>query len=520
MKPANQVSALQNDLITGPPSSLWQRHFGSLRAQLIFWNVIALSLLLGGLGIVCRYITYSYMMQSVRQELEHSASMFMRPPPAPPPPREEHGRGERGGPDAPFGQFPPDQNPGGNGSGGPNGRGRHRPPDAENPYRAHLFTADGKSAMPDDTRAAWDTKALQRALQGEKIFTFVVAEDEPLLILSSPAFDRQRRKSIVQAAYPLREVNLAVSGIDTALLLLIPIGLLGAGSLGAALTRRVLRRVQIMTHSAGRIGAEDFSRRLPVSGHDEFAELADTFNGLLGRLDHAYQEQRAMLELQRRFTADASHELKTPLTIVKGSTGLALSRETTDEKSRRTFQEIDAAANTMSQLVQDLLLLARSDSGQMGSNRIEMLIREVLECSVSQSQQGIKADSAPICLNIDPEELAVIGNEAELVRLFRNLLDNALQYTPAEGCITVTAKNVSDSVVVSVQDTGAGIASEHLPHLGERFYRVDSSRARHDGGTGLGLSICKGIVDAHDGSMTVESAVGKGTKVTITLPCS
>ncbi len=113
---------------------------------------------------------------------------------------------------------------------------------------------------------------------------------------------------------------------------------------------------------------------MPVVGSDEFAELADTFNGMLGRLDSAFQEQQQLLELQQRFTADASHELKTPLTIIKGRAGLALGRDTTDERSRRAFHEIDEAADSMSNLVQDLLLLARSDEGQMGQDRRELLV--------------------------------------------------------------------------------------------------------------------------------------------------
>ncbi len=125
---------------------------------------------------------------------------------------------------------------------------------------------------------------------------------------------------------------------------------------------------------------------------------------------------------------------------------------------------------------------------------------------------------APIRLTPGAEALCVEANEGELIRLFVNLLENAQRYTPPEGSITVSARREGDRLVVTVADTGVGIAPEHLPHLGERFYRADASRARSDGGTGLGLSICRSIAEAHGGWLTIESTVGVGTTVTVSLP--
>src|SRR5258708_1514338 len=440
-----------------------QRSKGSLRTQLILWNVVSLSLLLGSLGIASRFAILSFMMQSVDRELEHNVERFERPPPIGPPrisggrfrppglgPGEGPGPGERPGQEAMMahGERPrPDQAPQrgiqiyGNGpgpGGGPPGEGRRppRPPDANDPFRPHVFNASGQSDWPGEKRPVWDKAALQRALHGETVWTTVTVDDEPVRVISSPGFDHLRRKAAVQSAYPLKEVNRAISGIDTALLLLIPVGLLGAGWMGSVLTNRILRRVQWMTQAAGSIGGDDCSKRLPVSGNDEFAELADTFNGLLGRLDASFQEQTRALELQRRFTADASHELKTPLTIVKGNTSLAFSKASINHNTRHTLTEIDKAADTMSQLVQDLLLLARSDAGQLGGDRIEMLVREVLDTAVSQSSPN---GGLPVRLTVEPEDLCVKGNEAELVRVFRNLLDNALRHTPSDGSIPISA---------------------------------------------------------------------------------
>ena len=498
----------------------WQHSFDSLRTQLIVGNVTALLLLLGGLGFACHLAVSSSMNQSVDNELDKGIQRFQRIPRRNfsafdrdgrrPPPERPPFEGEGHGLDGP----PPEEH---HGPGGPQMGGHHGPhsPDADNPYGPHSFYADGRSEIPEDKRAVLDQDGLNRALRGEIVRRDLIIDGEPVRVLSSPSFDHEGNKAAVQNAYPLKEVYRAIRDLDTALLLLIPVGLLGAVWLGSALTTRVLRRVQRLTQAAERIGAQDFSRRLPHSGSDEFSELAQTFNGLLGRLEQAFQEQKRLFRLQQQFTADASHELKTPLTIIKGRAGLALNRDSTDEKTRRAFQEIEMAADTMAHLVQDLLLLARSDEGQMGRNRMELLIGDVLETA---RKQALPEDSAPIALRVTPNDLTLSGNEGELTRLFRNLLENAARYTPPEGSITVMAHCERENVIVTVADTGAGIAPEHLPHLGERFYRVDASRTRPSGGTGLGLSICRSIVAAHGGTLHFASAPGKGTTVTVTLP--
>ncbi len=341
-------------------------------------------------------------------------------------------------------------------------------------------------------------------------------------MLSVPLRDTRNGNKIIgvgQAAYGLTDVNRALTVLDTALLTLIPVALLGAGAGGAYLTDRVLRRVRRTAEAAERIsveGAGDLSARLPVIGNDEFSQLADTFNGLLGRVETAFHQQAQILEQQRRFTADASHELKTPLTVIRGTASMALDGPTpTESDYRRSLKEIDRASEMMSRLVQDLLLLARSDGGQLGRDRIEVLVREVLEMAIC----GVAAPAGlSVELDIQDEALVVVGNETELVRLFSNLLDNAVHHTPVPGTIRLTAVAQEDQIQVSVSDTGVGISPEHLAHLGERFYRVDSARSRPDGGTGLGLSICKSIVAAHEGTLTIESVVGEGTTVHVLLP--
>jgi signal transduction histidine kinase len=541
--------------------SLWEQWLGrrgALRTQLIVWNILALTLLLGVLGTVIRQTVHSFLISSVNSELERQAQRMRLPPP----PRHE--RGPR--PDSPEGpppfkrlkdrqilsvnnfstvyeasipkkndnffslhliryyglQGPPpdpphdhekeDRFPGPRDFGGRPGP----PPPLRDLglYRPHHFDLQGQSIVSWDDRPMWDTAGFNQAKQGRRQYATVVVDGETLQVLSDPVRERGVVVAVVQVAYPLADVQLAIAGLDRALLTLIPIGLLFSGLGGAYVTNRVLRRVHLTTQTAREITVGDFSTRLPVSGNDEFSELAETFNGLLNRLQSAFQQQELLLEQQRRFTADASHELKTPLTVIKGTTSMTLHGAPTVPAYRAALQDIDRAADTMSHLVQDLLLLARSDGGQLGKEQIELLVCDILDSTVS----GIRQESAPLTLHVDDETLSVMGNERELVRLFSNVLDNAVHHTPSDGTIQVSAQAEGENVVITVRDTGPGIPPEHLPHVGERFYRVDAARSRPDGGTGLGLSICKGIVHAHGGTLSIESTSGVGTTVHIRLP--
>ncbi len=479
---------------------------GSLRTQLILWNIVALAILLGVLGIVIRFTVSSYMLGSINKQLENRVRQM--PPPPRERPRGEDGLGGRV--DTPFFD-----------GGGKEQHGRpddpqHRLPRGIDPYNPHHFDLQGKSIMRDDTRAMWDRKAFETAIQSSKEQTTTVEIDEvPTLVYTLPHLHNGRIEDVVQVAYPLTEMNRAIAGLNGALIILSPFALVSAGLAGAYLTDRVLRRVRLLTQAASLISARDLSERLPAQGNDEFSALAAAFNTLLSQLQAAFQKQENLLEQQRRFTADASHELKTPLTVIKGTAGFALSGERKPEEYKQTLQEINRASDQMAVLVQDLLYVARSDAGQLGREPIEVLIREILESGAANiAPRG----GAPITLKISDESLSVCGNEGELLRLFSNLLDNAVRYTPDSGQVTVTAKREDRRIVIAVSDTGIGIAPKHLSHLGERFFRVDTSRTRPTGGTGLGLSICKGIVEAHHGAIGWESTVGVGTTVTVSLP--
>ncbi len=425
----------------------------SIRTQLVLWNVLALAVLLGVLGGVVRVAVRKTIMASVDAELDRRTQPHPnRPPPGPPPldgPFPGPPNGERRPDGPPPGSPPPnDQN---ENSAASLGRPRH-------------FDATGRS-LESPTDIPRDRQALKLAAGGRVVYTTVASTFGPLRVITRPDPPGAHPTRFVQAVYPLTDVERSLAGVTRALLMLIPLGLLGAGLAGALLTGRVLTRVRGMAQAAGRVSESDWGERLPVAGRDEFADLAATFNGVLDRLESAFRRQERLMEQQRRFTGDASHELKTPLTIIKGNTSLALAMGNEDDPSLLALQEIDRAADTMSGLVQDLLLLARSDDDQLAQNPIELLVCDVLEQSIARTPRR----SAPVRLRLSDEALRVRGVENELVRAFSNLLDNAVRHTPLDGSIGITAVREGEWVTVSVSDTGPGIAPEYVAHLGERL---------------------------------------------------
>jgi signal transduction histidine kinase len=231
---------------------------------------------------------------------------------------------------------------------------------------------------------------------------------------------------------------------------------------------------------------------------------------MIARLEEAFRRLERAFEQQKRFTADASHELRTPLTRVKASVSLALAEQRDAGAYRKALQVVDTAANVMSRLIQDLLLLARADAAQLRLDLRPLSVAELFEDAVAEVPT---AAGCPIDIQLPDEPLDVLGDAHSLARLLGNLIGNALRHTPRDGKITLSARREAGSVVLCVEDTGEGIAPEHLPHVADRFYRVDDARTRSTGGTGLGLAICRSIAEAHGGTLTIESVLGQGTIV-------
>jgi two-component system OmpR family sensor kinase len=475
----------------------------SIRARLTLWHVAVLGLVLIGFSFALSYSVRTSLASAADDELADRAHFFTQ-------------RWEQAGS---FGG--PSRWPGRGGPGAPPGDSSQRrdtPPSTEAERRGYfrqprIMDPEGHPMLPFGDEP-WDPDAFHVALVGKDIYSVVTIDNEHIRVFSTPVGPKDDPEGVVQVAHVLTEQERLNAGLIRTLLTLVPIALLVAGIGGVFLTDRALRPVRNITQAAAQIGAEDLSQRLEVTGEDELGQLATTFNGMIGRLEEAFRRLEAAYEQQRRFTGDASHELRTPLTAIKANTSFALCGEHTPEDYRDALKAADEAADTMTRIVQDLLLLARSDSGQFQMSLTPADLDDVLGRAASAIRDR---SAAPIHVRLAEKPTGVQGDSHHLMRLFLNLLENAARHTPGDGSITVTVMPGRDRVTVTVEDTGEGIPPEHLPHLCERFYRVDSARSRAQGGTGLGLAICQSIVAAHGGTMSFGSEVGKGTTVTVTL---
>jgi heavy metal sensor kinase len=376
--------------------------------------------------------------------------------------------------------------------------------------RPRFLNLQGQVWGPPSARGPWDPHTVADAIAGNERYSTISMMGEPIRVLSAPLYDRGQIVGAIQVAHDMAEYDRLWHGEITTLLALFPLSLLVAGIGGLFLTERALRPVHQVTHAAAQLGVEDLSRRLVVSGRDELAELAETFNGMIARLEAAFEQQR-------RFTADASHELRTPLARIKVTTSMALADDQSLDEYRTALQIADQAADAMDRLIQQLLLLARADSGQLPIERSRLNLGGVLQEAMAAVA---RAGSTPLTLDLPPQPIVIEGDADHLCRVFVNLIENSLRHTPADGQITLSPRVVGRTALVRVIDTGEGIPPEHLPHVGERFYRVDAARTRRTGGCGLGLAISQTILHAHGGHLSIESEVGRGTVVTVSLPLS
>jgi signal transduction histidine kinase len=230
-------------------------------------------------------------------------------------------------------------------------------------------------------------------------------------------------------------------------------------------------------------------------------------------LEAANQKLERAIEVQREFTADASHELKTPLAAVKANTGLLLDIRHLDGPNREPIEVIDRAADRMTNLVRNLLILSKLDGLSQTPDFVECDLGDLAKTTLAASQGAV-------VFNEPPQPIRVRCIPEGLARVFDNLVDNALRYGSSETPISVTIEQINEAVRVTVTDHGSGIAPEHLDRLFDRFYRVDKSRDSKTGGYGLGLAICKSIIENHGGRIWVEIKLGADTQFGFELPRS
>lgn len=474
---------------------------GSFKTRLTLWNVVILFVSMVVLALFVALATRQQAMVGIDRELRDRVSPIMR---------AAEGRGEQGG----FGG----QNIFSGMGGGPDqgGRGRwvdrfRQPPipeaaDEETKKivavrRPRVFGLDGVSLL-DTGVEPWDQELLKASLKGEVGFVTVQFEGEDVRVLSAPVRRRGEIVGVVQSGSELRSIAALQRAQMGVFMVLVPATLLLA-SLGAwFLTRRALKPIEDLTNAARGISATNMNQRIIVEGDDEFGDLAEEFNGMVGRLHNSFEKQQALLEAQKQFTADASHELRTPLTRIKlvASSG----REENPGEIGERFGVIEGAADHMAGLVDQLLTLARTDGGKVELKA--MSVTAVLANAVALT--GLGEDGR---LKLELKDKRAMIEPGLLERAVVNLLSNAARHTPDDGEIRLVTEERDGLVWIEVRDSGEGIPAEHLPNLTKRFYRVDSARGTGTGGTGLGLAIVDQIARLHGGRFEISSEVGVGT---------
>ena len=317
---------------------------------------------------------------------------------------------------------------------------------------------------------------------------------------------------VLQSLHPQEEFLRTLAGTFA---LVIPLAIVLASTGGYFLARRSLSPVAAMGTQAGRIGADNLHERLPVqNARDELGQLAQTFNSLLDRLDQSFDQQR-------RFVADASHELRTPVAILCGEADVTLSQPTrSPEEYRESLAILRAEARRLKHIVEDLFTLARADAGQHPLLLADFYLDElVTECA---RNMRTLASAKQIALQCDAsKEMLIHADESLLRRMVLNLVDNAIKYTPTGGEVHIACGEKESFYSVTIRDTGQGIPGELQPRIFERFFRADKVRSRSEsdgGGAGLGLSISLWIAEAHGGRLELTHSDLGGSTFTIFLP--
>jgi heavy metal sensor kinase len=376
-----------------------------------------------------------------------------------------------------------------------------------------IYDANGalSQRLGPNVRFANIEEMVQQALFGQSSFlTAQTNEGQDVRLYATPFnLDSQTRIAIV-AGRLTREIREILSIFRVVIIFAALAVVILAGVGGMYMANRTLKQVEHITDIAREIGEGDLSRRIDIRSEDEMGKLAATLNWMILRLETAFRKQR-------QFAADASHELRTPLAIIQAESSLVLDKKRTQAEYRKSLELVSQEVSYMAEIIGKLLLLARSDAAEEAADFQEVNLKDLLK-DVSSVVESLAQEKGLVFTLGALDNLTVKGDRLKLRQLFLNILDNAIRYTPSGGAVSGSLVRKEGNAYVTVCDTGAGIPPEHLPHIFDRFYRVDNARSRADGGTGLGLAIASSIAKLHGGEIQVESQVGKGSAFYVTLP--
>jgi len=328
-----------------------------------------------------------------------------------------------------------------------------------------------------------------------------------------------RPLGVVRLSVPLAELQLEVQLIYRVVLL----GAAAAIVLGVIaayfLSRRISSPIRQMQRTAERIARGDLSQRISIKSQDELGELAKALNTMADELQQKMQHLERMNRIRTDFVANVSHELKTPLTLIKGYVETLEDRALEDPvKVRRFVRIIREHADRLGNIVEDLLTLSELEQSHGRIQKQPFDLKKLIEDVILGFGHAIEDKHHRLEIIAQGDNFEISADRDKIEQLFVNLIDNAIKYTNEHGQITIRLDGRAEEICVSVQDNGIGIPRKDLDRVFERFYRVDKARSRRLGGTGLGLGIAKHIVLAHHGDIRLESQLGRGTTVHVTLP--
>lgn len=373
-----------------------------------------------------------------------------------------------------------------------------------------VFQMNGTPELPSASAAdsfPWPKFAATRYDRFEE----VSVSGQPYLVLTRP-FSAGATPLILRVAAPLEGNRPILRAFSVGLLWTAPALLVLSALGGYTLSRRALKPVDQITEAARSITLSNLSERLPVpTTGDELQRLSETHNAMLARLETAVNEIK-------RFTSDASHELRSPLSFVRTVAELALRNSQADPASRAAFEEIVEECGKAGRLLEDMLTLARADAGHAQMVFEPVDVSELVAAVCDKARPLAAAREHTLTLRLENVRSATVwADYSSLRRLVWILIENALKYTPSQGSVQATVKDGDGEVIVAVEDNGIGISAQDLPHIFERFYRADPSRSQVEG-TGLGLAIAKWIVDAHHARIWVKSTGECGSVFQVAFP--
>jgi heavy metal sensor kinase len=370
-----------------------------------------------------------------------------------------------------------------------------------------VLSMDGTILQGSGPLSTYPATTMPAGTQGVFLTLTETLQSVPIRAYILPVLDNSRVVGWVQAMQSLANVEDSLHRLLAALLVGGGMLSLLAGFIGYFLATRALAPIDSITHAARHISTADLSARLnlPDTG-DEVSRLASTFNEMLDRLETGFKRER-------QFTSDASHELRTPLTAMQAILSLVREGERPVQEYRQALDDLAGETDRLRGLVEDLLRLARGDLHHLELH--ELVDLSTLLNDVTDSLRPL-AEAKGLSLICEAQPgLTLMGDRDGLIRLFINLLDNAIKFTQ-QGRVTVGGRSNGNAQVVEITDSGTGIASEHIEHIFDRFYRVET--ARSTGGSGLGLAIAQQIAQAHGGEISAASKVGEGTTITVRFP--